>query len=344
LLILSHNNPDPDAIASAWGLAKLIRSWSDADVQLAYSGLLGRAENRELVRVLGEPFPRLEELRGNFDGLIFVDSQPGGGNVTLPEGVEVVGILDHHPRGSLFKDIPFVDIRTHFGSCIALLSVYWREAAVSFDTLSATVFYYAIKSETQELGREASQQDRGLFRQLAQLVDWELLHRIVHAPVPRNYYVTFKVALERARLYGDVLFADAGELPIPDAAAEIAEWLLRLDEVKWALACGTYRGRLVFSLRTLTIGAHCGALSQQIMAGWGSAGGHGMMAGGQTNLGMGSCYDRDAAILKLEQRYLTIMGKVDTAPTTDPFAVVTGELSRNAFPMNASSTRNLTNS
>jgi len=308
--------------------------WGEADVSLAYSGLLGRAENRELVRVVtashdgeqGESFRRLEDLHGSFDGLILVDSQPGGGNVSLLEGCRIVAVLDHHPRGLHLRGIPFVDVRTHFGSCVALVAGYWQEAGLIPDSLAATIFYYAIKSETQELGREASRHDRGLFRQLAQLVNWELLHRIVHAPVPRSYYVAFKVALERARLYGDVLFADAGELPIPDAAAEIADWLLRLDEVRWALACGTYRGRLIFSLRTLVIGAHCGEISQRIMAEWGSAGGHGMMAGGQVMLGASCCYDRDAALAEIEKRYLIEMGQSGTTPIADPFAVIVGEL------------------
>jgi nanoRNase/pAp phosphatase (c-di-AMP/oligoRNAs hydrolase) len=256
-----------------------------------------------------------------------VDCQPEAGNVTLPQGLLPTAVLDHHPRTPEIKGVPFVDIRESFGSCTALVYEYFRERGIEPDRLTATLFYYAIRSETQELGREASVHDRRLFRRLAHLVDWELLHRVVHAPVPRSYYVTFKVALERARLYKDALFADAGELPIPDAAAEIADWLLRLDEVKWALACGTFRGKLHFSLRSVVLGAHCGDSSQKIVAGWGTAGGHGTMAGGQVKLSSTS-YDRRAAIRELERRYVAVMGYQGISPTADPFAIVAGALSR----------------
>lgn len=329
LLVVSHNNPDPDAIASAWGIKRLLDDGGNREVRMGYAGLLGRAENRALVGALGEPLLRVEELEAeSFDGVLLVDCQPGAGNVMLPAGLPVVAVFDHHPRSVGLRGIPFADVRTSFGSCTALVFEYWKEKRLLPDRLTATAFYYAIRSETQELGREAGHHDRRLFQQLAQAVDWALLHRIVHAPAPRSYYATFKMALERARLYGDALFADAGELPIPDAAAEIADWLLRLDEVHWALACGTYRGRLLFSLRSLVIGAHCGAISQRIVEGWGTAGGHGMMAGGQVQLERRLGYDRGRVILQLEQRYVDVMGYSGTTPTLDPFAIVPGRLTK----------------
>jgi len=327
-LVLTHNNPDPDAIASAWGVSKLLRSEPNLHVSIGYGGLLGRSENRALVKALGEPFLKVEEIRpGRFDGLIVVDSQPGGGNVTLPKGLEPVVVFDHHPRVRNLRGIPLLDVRTSFGSCAALIYEYLQARQIELDRLTATCFYYAIRSETQELGREASRHDLQLFRKLTHSVDWALLHRIAHAPVPRGYFVTFKAALERARLYGDAVFADAGELPIPDAAAEIADWLLRLDEVNWVIACGTYRGRLHFSLRTFVLGTHCGTLAQRIVEGWGYAGGHGLMAGGQVFLS-DRAYDRDEAISELERRFLDVMGYSDVSPAHDPFAVIPGGIRR----------------
>ncbi|MBM3326377.1 MAG: hypothetical protein FJY65_05285 [Calditrichaeota bacterium] len=347
-LILTHNNPDPDAIASAWGMKKLLENNGWNEVTLGYSGLLGRAENRALVKALSEPFIRLEDLEGQsggepdgrrlstrpmpldaYDGLVIVDGQPGAGNISLPASIPVAAVLDHHPRlQNLSAD--FIDVRPAFGACTALVYEYFKQCDLEPDKITATAFYYAIRTETQELGREADYRDRWLFRHLAHRVDWILLHSIAHAPVPRSYYATFKIALERARLYRDAIFADAGELPIPDASAEIADWLLRLDEVKWALCCGTYRGRLLFSLRSLVIDARCGAIAVRIVENWGLAGGHGSMAGGQIKLAP-SGYNRNTALAELERRYLAVMGYSGETPVEDPFAIVPGELSRRKF-------------
>ncbi len=345
-LILTHNNPDPDAIASAWGMKKLLEYLGWQNIRIGYSGLLGRAENRILIKALGEPFIRWDDLGvkyktktdssisnhlqlNYFDCLIIVDGQPGAGNITVPDGIPIAVVLDHHPRRNDLS-VQYADIRTSFGSCTALVFEYFKQCNLEPDRITATAFYYAIRTETQELGRETDYRDRWLFRYVVHKVDWILLHHIVHAPVPRSYYATFKVALERARLYKDAVFADAGELPIPDAAAEIADWLIRLDEVNWVLCCGTYRGRLLFSLRSLIIDAHCGDIAVKIIKDWGVAGGHGSMAGGQVIL-ESSGYDRNLAIKELEKRFLTVMGYLNESPIEDPFAIVPGELSRKMF-------------
>jgi len=346
LLILSHNNPDPDAIASAWALKKVLEASDDKSITLGYSGLLGRSENRAIARSLEVPFRRIDDpssakQAGRSDdrsdcvvssevppeALILVDCQPGSGNVSLPPDLPILAVVDHHPRQRFDRVVPYTDRGPSFGSCIALVFEYFKEAHLEPDALTATISYYAIRTETQELGREADRHDRALFRRLAHLVDWELHHRIAHAPVPRSYYSTFKVALERARLYDDALFADAGELPIPDAAAEIADWLLRLDEVNWALCWGTYKVRLLFSLRSRLIGARCGERAARIVEGWGTAGGHGSMAGGQVVLSTGA-YDRAASLIELEARYLRVMNCEDVLPVRDPFAVIPGGLSQ----------------
>jgi hypothetical protein len=48
-LVLTHDNPDPDAIASAAGLGFLIERISGIPVTVAFGGIIGRAENRSLM-------------------------------------------------------------------------------------------------------------------------------------------------------------------------------------------------------------------------------------------------------------------------------------------------------
>jgi nanoRNase/pAp phosphatase (c-di-AMP/oligoRNAs hydrolase) len=45
LLILTHNNPDPDAIASAVALNFLLANKLGVESHIAYEGIIGRAEN-----------------------------------------------------------------------------------------------------------------------------------------------------------------------------------------------------------------------------------------------------------------------------------------------------------
>ena len=55
LLILIHDFPDPDALASAFALQHLAHSAFDIPSRIAYGGELGRTENRMMVRMLRIP-------------------------------------------------------------------------------------------------------------------------------------------------------------------------------------------------------------------------------------------------------------------------------------------------
>ena len=55
LLILTHDFPDPDALASAFALQHLVQSAFDIQSRIAYGGELGRTENKMMVRLLRIP-------------------------------------------------------------------------------------------------------------------------------------------------------------------------------------------------------------------------------------------------------------------------------------------------
>jgi nanoRNase/pAp phosphatase (c-di-AMP/oligoRNAs hydrolase) len=127
ILILTHNNPDPDAMASAFGLQQLIHKLIDKKSTIAYMGMIGRLENRELVKQckidmhlsFGLNFKR-------FDYIIVMDTQPQAGNVYLPEGIKVNAIIDHH---LIKRPIPentnlLADIRPTSGSTCTILADY----------------------------------------------------------------------------------------------------------------------------------------------------------------------------------------------------------------------------
>ena len=61
LLILTHDFPDPDALASAFALQYLAQTAFDIQARIAYGGELGRTENRMMVRLLRIPLQRMRK-------------------------------------------------------------------------------------------------------------------------------------------------------------------------------------------------------------------------------------------------------------------------------------------
>ena len=80
-LVLTHDNPDPDALTSAMILTRVLRSAFHQQVTTAYGGIIGRAENQEMVKSLRLPFSHIRNLSlKRYRHFALVDTQPRSGN------------------------------------------------------------------------------------------------------------------------------------------------------------------------------------------------------------------------------------------------------------------------
>jgi len=52
LVILTHDNPDPDCVSCACALQVLVTKVFKIPAIVRYTGIIGRAENREMIRLL----------------------------------------------------------------------------------------------------------------------------------------------------------------------------------------------------------------------------------------------------------------------------------------------------
>ena len=284
-LVLTHDNPDPDAIASAAGLGFLIERISGIPVTVAFGGIIGRAENRSLMEELDVPFERIETIEIAPDtACALVDTQPGAGNNSLPAGRTATVVLDHHPPRPDSNPAAFVDIRPEYGASASMIVEYIRAARLEPDRKLATALVYGIQSETMDLGREASDEDVAASIFLYPRTDPTAISRIRHARVPRGVYRSIHEGLERAWSRGDVVFVPLGTLEYPDLVAQLADLFLRVHGVDWVIAAGLYEDSLLISVRAHRPDAHAGDVVQGVVGDRGSAGGHGEMAGGRIDL------------------------------------------------------------
>jgi nanoRNase/pAp phosphatase (c-di-AMP/oligoRNAs hydrolase) len=297
LVVYLHDNPDPDTIAAGLCMARIGEHLGLRPV-LVHGGNLGRAENQAMVRILRIPLRRLEGHRIRqlaTDRYALVDTQPGAGNNSFPEGRRAHVVLDHHGRRrGLAAD--FVDVRHDEGCCTTLALDYLRAFGIEPDPILATACAYAILSETQDLKREATRQDREAWQFLTPLVRQPLLGRIRHPVRSREYYRTISRALQRMELGRHTVICHAGEVPYAEVVAEVADFLVDMDRISWCLASGIFDGRMVLSLRTTDPRGGAERVMKRILRGLGKGGGHGLMAGGAL-----PCPDGDAAGAKASQ-------------------------------------------
>jgi single-stranded DNA-specific DHH superfamily exonuclease len=74
------------------------------------------------------------------------------------------------------------------------------------------------------------------------------------------------------------------ELPYPDFAAQMADFLLRVRHMSWSLCLGTYKDVLFVSIRTSNTQADASKIIKRIIPKHGASGGHDMIAGGQVKI------------------------------------------------------------
>jgi nanoRNase/pAp phosphatase (c-di-AMP/oligoRNAs hydrolase) len=282
ILIVTHDNPDPDALAAAFALRHLIEVKAQLQAVIAYSGIVGRVENRELIDIFEIKTSRIEDLDLDEFGVVcMVDTQPGTGNNSFPQDREVQIVIDHHPLREQTKSCWLYDVRDEYGAAATILYEYLLCQEVYVATKLATILYYAIKSETQDLGREWGLADKTAYLNLLQLSNNRLLFKITQAKVPAEYFTMFNRAIENARQYGSVLVFNLFDINTPETVAEMADFLLRMQGIDFVLGIGRHEESAVLSLRTTSQEVFAGDALREVVGDLGTAGGHGMTAGAQ---------------------------------------------------------------
>lgn len=286
LLIVLQDNPDPDAIAAAAALRRLVNTLAELRCSIAHGGTIGRGENRALVRYLDLNLHDPAKVGfDQFDLVALVDAQPGAGNTSLPSQVTPDIVIDHHPCRRSTRQVRFSDVRRDYGATCTILWEYLVKAQITPDVTLATALLCGIGSDTQDLGREATAVDVEAYEALYPLANKRMLSQIQRGTVPREYFQTLSGALRNARLYDDrVMVVHLGPIDNPDMVGEVADLLLRKDDAIWTLCTGFFSGKLWISVRTGDQVNRADLAVRHVVARHGTGGGHMTYAGGQIPL------------------------------------------------------------
>jgi nanoRNase/pAp phosphatase (c-di-AMP/oligoRNAs hydrolase) len=312
VVLVSHVNPDPDALASMLGLKALLEDKQPGkQVVLTVDGMIARAENRAMVSLV--PIA-LEPVAGvaidESTAVVMVDSQPRTGR-RASEAVTPLAILDHHETGGDLEGVRYRDVRGAIGATSTIVAAYLFEQACSIPPRLATCLYYGIDSEIAGFPREAGPLDDEALVHLFPLADKDLLAQIRNPKLPQDYFATIQHALANAFLYEDVVVSWCGIVSQPDIIAEMADFFVRFDQVNWALAVGHFENMLKLSIRVGLLGARSGEVLRAVVDGHGTAGGHDKRAGGAIILTDNRPETIDAMLVEIRRRLLVQLNMAD---------------------------------
>lgn len=314
--IVSHIHPDPDSLGSMVGLAHLIESCLDMPVRLTRDGSICRAENRAMVEVLNIDLTTVDLSTFSPDeAVVMVDSQPRTGRHSFTrEQVPLYAVIDHHQTGGDTTGVPFLDIRRNIGATCSLVTRYLTEQDVSIPERVATALYYGIETEVAGYPREASQLDDEAQQLLYSLVNRDLLAKIRNAPIPEAFFEVLLQALQSSFVYDDhLLISWVNDLPMPELAAQVCDFMVRHESIRWAVCAGVHGDTMILSARTSHLGEEAGEVLRQVATRLGGqAGGHDRRAGGAIPLASTSASAIDQVQSELRRRLLKTLEIEDT--------------------------------
>ena len=278
---MSHVHPDPDSLGSMMGLAFLVEELLDKPTRLTRDGLISRAENKAMVELLDIDLEPVEKVsfRDN-ERLVMVDSQPNTGRHNCDVSECLYGVIDHHDTPGDLEGVGFVDVRRTLGATCSIVTSYLMEQNLGVTPRIATGLLYGIETELSGYPREASQLDDQALLYLYPLADKDLLARIRNARLPQSYFECILQALQSSFLYDRLIISWVNDLPQPELAAEVADFLIRFEEIDWAFCAGVYEDKLILSVRAVSAHAKAGEMLKQVVGKLGRAGGHDRRAGG----------------------------------------------------------------
>lgn len=277
--IQTHNFPDPDAIASAYGLQQLFAHYGYAS-RLCHEGEIDKISARKMLNLLDIEMYSYDEIIDEMkesDPIILVDCQKNSGNTTDLIGDEVA-VIDHHPT-YVKIEYKYEDLRIT-GSCSSIIAEYYKELGIEPSTRVATALLYGMRMDTMQLTRGVTQFDVDMFSYIFKYSSHKTLKRLERNELSFSDIQAYGVAINNIKIYGTLGFSHL-DFICPDAlVAILSDFLLSLSDVDVVVLYAKRKDGYKFSVRSELKEVHAGTLANKCLKKWGNGGGHGTMAGG----------------------------------------------------------------
>ena len=275
--IQTHNFPDPDAIASAYGLQCFL-ALHKVPAKICYNGHVDKISVVKMLATFEIEMLPIETLEiAETDYVVLVDGQKYNANLTDIPGDEVA-CIDHHPViktcDYLYKDIRIT------GSCATLIAQYFKESHTQMNTKVASALTYGMKMDTNSFNRGVTKLDIEMYEYLFAYTDAHLVQSMYNNSMEIADLRAYGAAIENIQIFDRIGMAHI-PFDCEDALiAMVADFILKLEEVTIAIIYAERKGGLKFSVRSEEPKVHAGNLIMEALCERGAGGGHLAMAGG----------------------------------------------------------------
>jgi nanoRNase/pAp phosphatase (c-di-AMP/oligoRNAs hydrolase) len=284
VLIQTHDYPDHDAVAAAFGLQQLLLRFNMYP-QIVYRGIIQSQSLWTMITDLNISLMRITELiPENLADLpcILVDGNPNNTNAK-PINQNLFAVIDHHVD-SKTPSCPFVDIRTSCGSCATIIADYWSEADLAPEKDTATALLMGIEMDTDFLSRNTSPSDLDALHRLFFRADWQYGTQLLKSSLSVKDIPLFAMAAENAKINGSLFFTTVNTEASKELISILADFFLRLREIAVSVIIEDQSEKKHVSVRSKSPDISASVVIRKALNQIGSGGGHDSMAGGDIDI------------------------------------------------------------
>ena len=285
LAILTHDNPDPDSIASATALQAIAEAY-DVDADILYTGDVGHQENRAFVNLLGiDLIARADaDPLEAYETIALVDhAKSGEPEMEIDADVDVY--IDHY-EADAEVDARFVDVRTNVSSTSTILTKYLQEFDLSPSEAVAPALLYGIRAETLDFKRDTTPADLTAAAYLHPFANHDTLEQVESPSMSPETLDVLAEAIQNREVQGSHLFSTAGFIRDREALAQAAQHLLNLEGITTTAVLGIADEKIYLSARSKDIRINIGNVLQEAFEDMGDAAGHSTQGSVEIPLGI----------------------------------------------------------
>ena len=280
--ILTHDNPDPDSIASAAAL-EAIAEHLGADADILYFGDIGHQENRAFVNLLDIELTHHDSVDiSEYDTFAMVD-QAKAGTVSIDESIDIY--IDHYQADGEI-DATFTDVRPNVSATSTILTKYLQEFDMTVSETVATALLYGIRAETYDFRRDTTPADLTAAAYLYPFANHDTLEQVESPNMSPETLDVLAEAIANREVQGSHLVSNAGFINSRDALAQAAQQLLNLEGVTTTAVFGIIQDTIYLAARSKDIRLNIGSVLQDAFGEMGEAAGHSTQASAEVPLGI----------------------------------------------------------
>ena len=299
VLIQCHDNPDSDALASAFAIHRFLSEHGiSSDIIYGGNAAISKPNLKlmcDLLHIKAHYFSdpaewSKKDLPGSL--LLTVDGQYGTGNMhRIP--FTSIAVLDHHTAENTGTNTVFEDIRPFLGSCSTMIWIFLKELAFPFHSFLdvCTGLYYGLYMDTNSFSEVAHPYDMDMRDSLS--------YNTIHLRRLKNSNLTMNdLSIAGRTLINSVYDRKTrsaifeAETCDPNILGFTSDLALQVDNIDCCIVFCRIEGGIKLSVRSCSREVMANELASRICCGIGSGGGHHEKAGGfirQDAQGLSNC-------------------------------------------------------